>query len=174
MIYNCQILAYDVYQNPELVVLGGKYVELTDILANSDIISLHCPLTPGTHHLINAQAIAQMKLGMMLINTSRGGLVDTLAIIEGLKSGQIGYLGMDVYERELELFFEDLSDEIIRDDVFQRLITFPNVLITGHQAYFTAEALSKIAETTLLNVVLAQMKLGLRKNSLSRGRDINK
>lgn len=150
--FGCHLLAYDVYQNPELEALGGKYVELPELFANSDIISLHCPLIPETHHLINAEAIAQMKPGVMIINTSRGGLIDTQAVIDGLKSGQIGYLGVDVYEQESELFFEDLSGEIIQDDVFQRLTTFPNVLITGHQAFFTEEALHNIADTTFANI----------------------
>ncbi|RCJ16469.1 hydroxyacid dehydrogenase [Nostoc sp. ATCC 43529] len=150
--FGCNLLAYDVYRNSELEALGGKYVELPELFANSDIISLHCPLTPETHHLINAQAIEQIKPGVMLINTSRGALIDTQAVIEGLKSGKIGYLGVDVYEQESELFFEDLSGEIIQDDIFQRLTTFPNVLITGHQAFFTAEALHNIAETTFANI----------------------
>jgi D-lactate dehydrogenase len=115
-------------------------------------LSLHCPLTPETHHLINGAAIAQMQAGMMLINTSRGGLIDTQAAIAGLKSGLIGYLGIDVYEQESDLFFEDLSNEVIQDDVFQRLLTFPNVLVTGHQAFFTNQALANIAETTLANI----------------------
>ncbi|WP_138498246.1 2-hydroxyacid dehydrogenase [Nostoc sp. PA-18-2419] len=150
--FGCNILAYDVYHNRELEALGGKYVELPELFATSDIISLHCPLTPETHHLIDAEAIEQIKSGVMLINTSRGALIDTQAVIEGLKSGKIGYLGVDVYEQESELFFEDLSGEIIQDDIFQRLTTFPNVLITGHQAFFTAEALYKIAETTFANI----------------------
>ncbi|UKO99194.1 2-hydroxyacid dehydrogenase [Nostoc sp. UHCC 0870] len=150
--FGCHLLAYDVYQNPELAALGGKYVELPELFAKADIISLHCPLTPETHHLINAEAIAQMKPGVMLINTSRGGLINTQAVVEGLKTGKIGSLGVDVYEQESELFFEDLSSEIIQDDVFQRLTTFPNVLITGHQAFFTEEALSNIADTTLGNI----------------------
>ncbi|MBD2242804.1 2-hydroxyacid dehydrogenase [Nostoc sp. FACHB-888] len=150
--FGCNLLAYDVYRNPELEALGGKYVELPELFANSDIISLHCPLTPETHHLINAKAIEQIKSGVMLINTSRGALIDTQAVIEGLKSGKIGYLGVDVYEQESELFFEDLSGAIIQDDIFQRLTTFPNVLITGHQAFFTAEALHNIAETTFANI----------------------
>ncbi len=150
--FGCNILAYDVYRNPELEKIGGSYVELSDIFANSDIISLHCPLMPETHHLISTEAIAQMKPGMMIINTSRGALIDTQAVIEGLKSGQIGYLGVDVYEQESELFFEDLSGEIIQDDVFQRLTTFPNVLITGHQAFFTSDALCNIADATLGNI----------------------
>ncbi|MBD2530146.1 2-hydroxyacid dehydrogenase [Nostoc flagelliforme FACHB-838] len=150
--FGCQLLAYDVYRNPELEALGGKYVELPELFANSDIISLHCPLIPETHHLIDSKAIEQIKPGVMLINTSRGALIDTQAVIEGLKSGKIGYLGVDVYEQESELFFEDLSGEIIQDDIFQRLTTFPNVLITGHQAFFTAEALHNIAETTFANI----------------------
>ncbi|AUT03976.1 hydroxyacid dehydrogenase [Nostoc sp. CENA543] len=150
--FGCRLLAYDMYKNSELEALGGKYVELPELFASSDIISLHCPLTPETHHLINAEAIAQMKSGVMLINTSRGALINTQAVIEGLKTGKIGSLGVDVYEQESELFFEDLSDEIIQDDVFQRLTTFPNVLITGHQAFFTEEALRNIADTTLANI----------------------
>lgn len=150
--FGSHLLAYDVYRNPELEALGGKYVELPELFANSDIISLHCPLTPETHHLINTETIKQIKSGVMLINTSRGALIDTQAVIEGLKSGKIGYLGVDVYEQESELFFEDLSGEIIQDDIFQRLTTFPNVLITGHQAFFTAEALHNIAETTFANI----------------------
>jgi D-lactate dehydrogenase len=150
--FGCHLLAYDVYRNPELEKLGGKYVELPELFANSDIISLHCPLTPETHHLINAETIAQMKPKVMLINTSRGALIDTQAVIEGLKSRKIGSLGVDVYEQESDLFFEDLSGEIIQDDVFLRLTTFPNVLITGHQAFFTEEALYNIAETTCANI----------------------
>ncbi|AFY30737.1 2-hydroxyacid dehydrogenase [Calothrix sp. PCC 7507] len=156
--FGCHLLAYDVYQNPELEALGGKYVELSELFAKSDIISLHCPLIPETHHLIDEEAIAQMKPGMMIINTSRGALIDTQAVIEGLKSGNIGYLGVDVYEQESELFFEDLSGEIIQDDIFQRLTTFPNVLITGHQAFFTAEALSNIADTTFANITDFEQK----------------
>ncbi|WP_089094046.1 2-hydroxyacid dehydrogenase [Nodularia sp. NIES-3585] len=150
--FGCNILAYDVYRNAELEKLGGKYVELPELFANSDIISLHCPLMPETHHLINAESIAQMKPRVMLINTSRGALIDTQAVIDGLKSRKIGFLGVDVYEQESDLFFEDLSGEIIQDDVFQRLTTFPNVLVTGHQAFFTEEALHNIAETTFANI----------------------
>ncbi|MBD2204693.1 2-hydroxyacid dehydrogenase [Calothrix sp. FACHB-1219] len=150
--FGCHLLAYDVFRNQELEAIGGKYVELPELFANSDIISLHCPLTEDTYHLINEQAIAHMKPGIMIINTSRGALIDTEAVIAGLKSGQIGYLGVDVYEQESELFFEDLSDEIIQDDVFQYLTTFPNVLITGHQAFFTEEALRNISEATISNI----------------------
>jgi D-lactate dehydrogenase len=126
----------------------------------SDIITLHCPLTPETHHLISAQTISQMKSGVMLINTGRGALIDTQAVIEALKSGRIGYLGLDVYEEEADLFFEDLSDKVIHDDVFARLLTFPNVVITGHQGFFTEEALKNIAETTLANIIAFEQGQG--------------
>ncbi|MBD2176335.1 2-hydroxyacid dehydrogenase [Pseudanabaena sp. FACHB-1998] len=150
--FGCKLLGYDTYQNPTCLNLGMEYVDLSQLFAQSDIISLHCPLTPESHHLINEAAIAQMKSGMMLINTSRGGLIDTQAAIDGLKSGAIGYLGIDVYEQEADLFFEDLSNQVIQDDTFQRLLTFPNVIVTGHQAFFTSQALSNIAETTLSNI----------------------
>jgi D-lactate dehydrogenase len=150
--FDCEVLAMDVFQNPDCLALGVQYVELPELLRRCDIVSLHCPLTPENHHIIDAPALAQMKPGAMLINTSRGALVDTLAVIEALKSGQLGYLGLDVYEEEGDIFFEDLSSEIIRDDVFSRLLTFPNVLITGHQAFFTRNALEKIASTTISNI----------------------
>ena len=150
--FDCEVLAMDPFPNPECLALGVRYVTLDELLACSDIISLHCPLTPENHHIINAAALARMKDGAMLINTSRGALVDTLAVIEALKSGKLGYLGLDVYEEEGDIFFEDLSSEIIRDDVFTRLLTFPNVLITGHQAFFTRNALEKIAATTIANI----------------------
>jgi len=150
--FGCQLLAYDLYPNSECEALGVKYIELSELYASSDIITLHCPLSRETHHLINAQALEQMKPGVMLINTSRGALIDTKSVISALKSRKIGYLGLDVYEKESDLFFEDLSDAVIQDDTFQRLLTFPNVLITGHQAFFTENALSNIAETTLSNL----------------------
>ncbi len=150
--FGCRLLGYDPYPNPAAAALDLRYVDLPDLFAQSDIISLHSPLTPETYHLIDAAAIARMKPGVMLINTSRGALVDTSAAIEGLKAGQIGYLGLDVYEEEGDLFFEDLSSQIIQDDVFARLLTFPNVLITGHQAFFTRHAITAIAETTLANI----------------------
>lgn len=148
----CRILAYDV--TPPLLdeEKAIHYVTLPELLKQSDIITLHCPLTPQTQHLINASTIAQMKDGVMLINTSRGGIIDTAAIIQGLKSGKIGYLGLDVYEEEAALFFEDLSDQVMQDDIFARLQTFQNVLITGHQGFFTQEALENIAKTTLSNI----------------------
>ena len=150
--FGCQILAYDPYPNREFGDRYAEYVDFKDLLTVSDIISLHCPLTAENYHLIDDKATALMKSGVMLINTSRGALIDTQAVINGLKSSQIGYLALDVYEREADLFFEDLSGEIIQDDVFERLLTFPNVIITGHQAFFTEEALTNIAETTLANM----------------------
>lgn len=154
--FGCEILACDPKPNAECQALGVRYVEIEQLLARSDIITLQCPLTPDTHHLINDHAIAQMKPGVMLINTSRGAVVDTRAVIRGLKSGRIGALGLDVYEEEGDLFFEDLSQSYIPDDVFARLLTFPNVLITGHQGFFTHEALQAIAETTIANVTSFQ------------------
>ncbi|WP_040727514.1 2-hydroxyacid dehydrogenase [Thiomicrorhabdus sp. Kp2] len=150
--FGCEVLIYDPYTCEACHDLGIKQVELSEIFAESDIISLHCPLNKETNHLINAKSISQMKNGVMLINTGRGALMDTTALIEGLKNKKIGYLGMDVYEKEGALFFEDHSCEIIQDDAFERLLTFHNVLITGHQAYFTQEALTHIAETTTANI----------------------
>lgn len=150
--FGCTVLAFDPYPNPECRALGVIYTDASGLFKESDIITLHCPLTPATHHLIDSKALAKMKRGVMLINTSRGAVIDTKAVIGALKSGKIGYLGLDVYEEEGDLFFEDLSNEVIQDDVFARLLTFPNVLITGHQAFFTREALQAIAETTLSNI----------------------
>jgi D-lactate dehydrogenase len=151
--FDCKVLAYDVAENPECVEMGVDYVkEVGEIYAKADIISLHCPLVPATHHLIDSDAIKKMKTGVMLVNTSRGALVDTRATVAGLKNGRIGSLGIDVYEEEADLFFEDLSNSVIRDDVFARLLTFPNVIVTGHQAFFTEDALMQIAATTLGNV----------------------
>jgi D-lactate dehydrogenase len=137
-----------------------RYVSLQSLFTASDIVTLHCPLTPETHHLIGDQALSQMKSGAMLINTGRGALIDTQAVNEALKSGQLGYLGLDVYEEEADLFFEDLSDKVIRDGVFARLLTFPNVVITGHQGFFTEEALKNIAETTLANITAFEQGRG--------------
>lgn len=150
--FGCQIVAHDPVADPELQGLGGRYTDVAEVLAISDIVTLHCPLTSETRHVINAAAIARMKAGVMLINTSRGAVIDTQAVIIGLKSGAIGYLGLDVYEEEAELFFEDMSDQMIQDDVFARLLTFPNVLITGHQGFFTADALAAIASVTIENL----------------------
>lgn len=149
--FGCRILAHDPFPNDEVRGLGGDYVSLDALLSASDIVALHLPLTPATHHLIDGPALERMKPGAMLINTSRGGVVDTRAVIRALKSGRLGSLGLDVYEEEADLFFEDLSDVVLQDDVFARLLTFPNVVITGHQAFFTREALASIAETTLAN-----------------------
>ena len=150
--FGCQLLAYDPYPNPQVEALGARYMELPQLLAESQIISLHCPLTADNKHLINSQSLATLKHGAMLINTGRGALVNTPALIEALKSGQLGYLGLDVYEEEAQLFFEDRSDLPLQDDVLARLLTFPNVIITAHQAFLTREALSAIAGTTLSNI----------------------
>jgi D-lactate dehydrogenase len=149
--FGCKILAYDIQPNPECKKAGVEYMELPELLGASDIVTLHCPLTLQTRHLINEAAIAQMKRGVMLINTSRGAIVDTPAVIAGIKSGAIGHLGLDVYEEESTLFFDDKS-EVIGDDVFERLLTFPNVLVTGHQGFFTKDALTAIAQTTIDNI----------------------
>lgn len=149
--FGCRLIAHDPYPNPDCLALGVEYLPLEVVLAQSDVLALQCPLTERTHHLINDAAIALMKPGVMLINTSRGAVIDTQAVIRGLKSGQIGSLGLDVYEEEAELFFADHSDRAIPDDIFARLLTFPNVIVTGHQGFFTAEALKAIAETTLAN-----------------------
>jgi len=150
--FGCTVLAYDPQPSAACEQMGVRYVPLGELLALSDIVTLHCPLTPATHHLIDAQALGRMKRGVMLVNTSRGAVIDTRAVLRGLKDGTIGYLGLDVYEEEADLFFEDLSQRFIGDDVFARLLTFPNVLITGHQAFFTEEALANIAETTIGNI----------------------
>jgi D-lactate dehydrogenase len=153
--FGCRVLAYDPSPNDACRELGVGYVALDDLFRESDIIALHCPLTPQTYHLVDAGSLGLMKPGVMLINTSRGALIDTVAAIDALKTGHLGHLGLDVYEEEADLFFEDLSDRVITDDVFSRLLTFPNVLITGHQAFFTSEALEHIAATTLANVSAA-------------------
>ncbi|MBN1598630.1 MAG: 2-hydroxyacid dehydrogenase [Bacteroidales bacterium] len=150
--FGCEVIAYDKFPSEDLRANGVKYVDLQELYAKSDIISLHCPLTYETFHIINEYAISAMKQNVMIINTSRGPLIDTAAVIEGLKSRKIGYLGIDVYEEEEALFFEDLSEKVIQDDQFVRLETFPNVLITAHQAFFTAEAVKNIAETTFQNI----------------------
>jgi D-lactate dehydrogenase len=150
--FGCKLLAYDPYPNPQVEALGAQYVSLDELLAEAQIISLHCPLTPDTKHLINARSLATMKRGTMLINTGRGALVDTPALSDALKSGQLGYLGLDVYEEEALLFFEDRSDLPLQDDVLARLLTFPNVIVTAHQAFLTHEALGAIAQTTLDNI----------------------
>lgn len=151
--FGCHVLAHDPRPDAALERSGVAFVPLSELLAASDIISLHCPLAPATHHLIDAASIALMKPGVMLVNTSRGGLVDTRAVIAALKTGRIGHLGLDVYEEEADLFFEDKSNVIIGDDVFSRLLTFPNVVVTAHQAFFTRNALEAIAAQTVRNLV---------------------
>ena len=150
--FGCEVLAHDLVPDPALTALGISYLPVEEIAARADILTLHCPLTPDTRHLVGPRLLELVKPGVMLVNTSRGALVDAEAMIEGLKSGRIGYLAIDVYEQEADLFFQDLSSEIIQDDTFQRLLTFPNVLVTGHQAFFTHEAMTAIADTTLANI----------------------
>lgn len=162
--FGCQVLGLDPIQNPEF---RGRYASESELLRQSHIISLHCPLNPSTHYWVNPERLAQMRPGVILLNTGRGALVDTTAVISALKSGHIGALGLDVYEQESELFFEDLSNEIIQDDVFQRLLTFPNVLVTAHQAFFTQEALSNIADTTWNNLAAFQAGQRLESTTLT-------
>jgi D-lactate dehydrogenase len=151
--FGCRLMAYDPYPNDEMRALGARYVDLDTLFSESDIIALHAPLTSATHHLVDRERLARVKPGVLIVNTSRGGLIDTEAAIEALKEGRIGYLGLDVYEEEDEVgFFADQSQDIIQDDTFARLLTFPNVLITAHQGFFTEEALQGIAETTIANL----------------------
>ena len=149
--FGCEVLAHDPHPAADLAAEGVAFVPLADLLARAHVVTLHCPLTPATRHLIDEAALDAMRPGAMLVNTSRGGLVDTPAAIEALKDGRLGALALDVYEEEADLFFEDLSGRVLQDDVFARLLTFPNVLVTGHQAFFTREALDAIARTTLAN-----------------------
>ncbi|TRZ43757.1 2-hydroxyacid dehydrogenase [Robertkochia solimangrovi] len=148
----CRVIAYDKYPSDTVKGMGIPYVTLDELFAQANIISLHCPLTEETEHLINEVSLSKLKKGTMLINTSRGALIDTTCAIEALKSGQLGYLGIDVYEQEEQLFFRDLSESIIKDDQIMRLISFPNVLITAHQGFLTNEALEQIAIVTLTNI----------------------
>lgn len=164
--FGCKVLAVDPRRDARLEALGADYVALETLLEQSDILSLHCPLTAATRHLIDHTSLARMKRGAMLINTGRGALVDTPALIKALKSGQLGYLGIDVYEEEAELFFEDRSDQPLQDDVLARLLTFPNVIVTAHQAFLTHEALTAIAETTLGNI--AAWQAGQPRNQVVR------
>ncbi len=149
--FGCRVLMFDPHRNAEVEHLG-QYVSVEEIWEQADVITLHCPMTQHTKHLVNESAISMMRDGVMIVNTSRGGLVDTKAVIQGLKTGKIGNLALDVYEEESDLFFEDLSQRVVQDDVFSRLLTFPNVLITAHQAFFTEEALFAIATTTAENL----------------------
>ena len=150
--FGCTLLGYDVGRSTHFEQLGGRYVDVATLQAEADIIALHCPLTPQTRHIINVQSLAHTKRGALLVNTSRGGLVDTEAAIAALKSGQLGGLAIDVYEQEANLFFKDLSSTVISDDVIQRLVSFPNVIVTGHQAFFTREAVGTILDTTLASI----------------------
>jgi len=150
--FGTEILAYDLMESEEMKEIGVRYLPLHEVLSNSQIISLHCPLTPQTRHMINAETLSLMQNGVTLINTSRGALIDTKAVIKALKSRKIGFLGIDVYEQEEHIFFKNLSEEILDDEMISRLMTFPNVLISGHQAFLTREALDQIAKTTLENI----------------------
>jgi len=150
--FGCTVLASDLHPDPELEAIGVRYVPREVLLRTAEIVTLHCPLTPDTHRLIDAQVIGEARDGLVIVNTSRGALIDTAALIEGLKTRKVRAVALDVYEQEADLFFEDLSNEIIADDQFQRLLTFPNVLMTGHQAFLTEEALAAIAETTLASI----------------------
>jgi D-lactate dehydrogenase len=150
--FGCKVLAFDVVLDPQLEQLGVEYTDLNTLFKESDIISLHCPLNENTKHIINVKTLSVMKKNVMIINTSRGALIETSSVIDALKDEKVGYLGIDVYEQEEKLFFKDLSADIIKDDVIQRLMSFPNVLVTAHQAFFTEEALTEIALVTLNNI----------------------
>lgn len=150
--FGCTLLGHDRVANPAFEALGGRYAGIDELLACSDVVSLHCPLLPETHHIVDAAALARIKRGCILVNTSRGGLVDTEAAVQALKTGQLGGLAIDVYEQEASLFFQDLSSTVILDDVIQRLVSFPNVIVTGHQAFFTVEAIGQIMRTTIESV----------------------
>jgi len=150
--FGCTVVGHDRYPSPAFEALGGRYVGVDELLACSDVVSLHCPLTDDTRHIVNAESLARAKRGSVLVNTSRGGLIDTDAAIQALKKGQLGGLAIDVYEQEANLFFQDLSSTIICDDVIQRLVSFPNVIVTGHQAFFTVEAIGQIMRTTIESI----------------------
>lgn len=158
--FGCRVLAADPAPNEECRALGVEYVGLDALLGAADVVSLHCPLTPETRHMVDATSLERMRPGVMLINTGRGALVDTAAVIAALKRGHIGSLGIDVYEEEEGLFFEDFSGQVIQDDVFMRLLTFPNVIVTAHQAFFTEDALRAIAETTIANITAFESGTG--------------
>jgi D-lactate dehydrogenase len=150
--FGCRVLGYDPFRNPAFEAAGGRYVSQDEKLSSCDVVSLHCPLTEQTRHIVNAETLARAKPGSILVNTSRGGLVDTEAAIEALKTGQLGGMAIDVYEQESKLFFQDLSSTIICDDIIQRLVSFPNVIVTGHQAFFTTEAIGQIMQTTIESI----------------------
>jgi D-lactate dehydrogenase len=150
--FGCAVVGYDKYPSPAFEALGGRYVGIDELLQRSDVVSLHCPLTAETHHIVDSASLARVKRGCILVNTSRGGLIDTECAIAALKTGQLGGLAIDVYEQEASLFFQDLSSTIITDDVIQRLVSFPNVIVTGHQAFFTVEAIGQIMRTTIESI----------------------
>lgn len=164
--FGCNVLAYDPKPSAEIIAQGVKYVELNDLFRQSDIVSLHCPLFPETKHLINEKTLGQMKKGAILINTSRGKLIETKALISALKNGQLGAAGLDVYEEEEHYFFNDHSGEVVNDDILARLMTFPNVLLTSHQGFLTKEALSNIAQITLSNISQFEQKQPLKNEVL--------
>ncbi|MCL2348044.1 MAG: 2-hydroxyacid dehydrogenase [Planctomycetaceae bacterium] len=171
--FGCRVIANDVYENRELTDRGVAYVSREQLLGESDIISLHCPLMPDTHHLINADTIALMKQGVMIVNTSRGGLINTEDVIAGLKSGKIGSVAIDVYEEEGDVFYEDYSNKVIQDDILARLLTFPNVVLSSHAAFFTVDALQEIARQTIENLTAfeqGEQPGGLINYQLSRPR----
>ena len=150
--FGCTVLGHDPYPAPAFDTLGGRYVPIAELLACSDVVSLHCPLNDANRHIVDAGALAGVKRGCILVNTSRGGLVDTEAAVQALKTGQLGGLAIDVYEQEASLFFQDLSSTVITDDLIQRLVSFPNVIVTGHQAFFTEEAIGQIMRTTIASI----------------------
>ncbi len=159
--FGCKVIAFDIQKSEELIAKGVEYQSFDYLLSNADIISLHCPLNESTYHIFDESAFAKLKTGVMLINTSRGALIKTEDVIKALKNRKIGYLGIDVYEQEDKLFFKDLSESIIQDDLIQRLVSFPNVLVTPHQGFFTEEALTQIAVTTLKNITEFHENLSL-------------
>ena len=159
--FGCRIIACDILESEALMELGVEYLPLEEVFKQSDILSLHCPLNPETKHIVNEESLSLMKKGVMIINTSRGALINTADVINSLSNEKIGYLGIDVYEQEENLFFEDLSESIIQDDLILRLNSFPNVLITSHQAFFTKEAMKEITLTTLENIDAFQKNLAL-------------
>ncbi|MHB2210749.1 2-hydroxyacid dehydrogenase [Methylobacterium sp. CM6257] len=166
--FGCTVLGFDVHHSPEFERIGGRYVDAEGV-ETADVISMHCPLTPETYHIVGARTLGRVKHGALLINTSRGGLVDTDAAIDALKSGRLGGMAIDVYEQEADLFYRDLSSSVISDDVIQRLISFPNVIVTGHQAFFTREALETILGTTLESISEFESGRALT-NRISRSR----
>ncbi|WP_043830617.1 2-hydroxyacid dehydrogenase [Muricoccus aerilatus] len=167
--FGCRVIGHDPVPHPDFEACGGRYAALETVMAESDVLSLHCPLTPGTRHLMNAESLSRVRRGLLLVNTSRGGLVDTQAAIDALKDGRLRGLAIDVYEQEADLFFRDLSSDIITDDLIQRLVSFPNVLLTGHQAFFTREAIGTILSTTLASITAFERGERLENEISARG-----